>query len=210
MEAKPTRNRRFLQVFATNSPSLRYQKSTSLRILGRCPTSRPQTRALLDFCPRFPFPQTGLVREAWPFEKRCDNVDARSRRFKEVLWGQFRAMELPILLLTNLPESAIRLVTQFIRKPHPCALLIKQLTFFRSERLVMSSGEIATIMSIETADLKWTYNFMYYIETGEPFYRPARHVRYAIGRLSEGSDSDSLANESDSEGSDSDDSEGEL
>ena len=74
----------------------------------------------------------------------------------------------------------------------------------------MSSGKITTIMSIDTADLKWTYNFMYYIETGEPFYRPARPVRYAIGRLSEGSDSDSLANESDSEGSDSDDSEGEL
>ena len=109
-------------------------------------------------------------------------------------------MELPILLLTNLPESAIRLVTQFLRKPHPCALLIKQLTFFRSERLVMSSGEIATIMSVETADLKWMYNFMYYIETSEPFYKPARRARFPVCR-SEGSDSGSLADEfSDSEG----------
>ena len=109
-------------------------------------------------------------------------------------------MELPILLLTNLPDSAIKLVTRFLWKPHPCALLIKQLTFFRREKHLMSSGEIATIMSIDTADLKWRYNFMYYIETGEPFYMPARRARFAVCR-SEGSDSDSLAIEfSDSEG----------
>ena len=109
-------------------------------------------------------------------------------------------MELPILLLTPLPEFAIKLVTQFLRKPHPCALLIKQLISFRRERLMMSSGKFASIMSIDTADIKWTYNFMYYIDTGEPFYMPARRARFAVCR-SEGSDSDSLAIEfSDSEG----------
>ena len=109
-------------------------------------------------------------------------------------------MELPILLLTPLPESAIKLVTQFLRKPHPCALLIKQLTFFRRERLLTSSGTFASILSIDTADVKWTYNFMYYIDTSEPFYVPARRARFAVCRR-EGSDSDSLAIEfSDSEG----------
>ena len=110
-------------------------------------------------------------------------------------------MELPILLLTNLPESAIRLVTQFLRKPHPCALLIKQLTFFRSERLVMSSGKLVSILSVDTSDIKWTYNFMYYVDTSEPFYVPARRAIYRVNWHDEGSDSDSLAIEfSDSEG----------
>ena len=64
----------------------------------------------------------------------------------------------------------------------------------------MSSGKFESIMSIDTADIKWTYNFMYYIDTGEPFYMPARRARFAVCR-SEGSDSDSLTIEfSDAEG----------
>ena len=64
----------------------------------------------------------------------------------------------------------------------------------------MSSGKFASIMSIDTADIKWTYNFMFYIDMGEPFYMPARRARFAVCR-SEGSGSDSLTIEfSDSEG----------
>ena len=40
-------------------------------------------------------------------------------------------MELPILKYLPLPEDARRIVIQFLRKPHPTAVLIKQLTFER-------------------------------------------------------------------------------
>ena len=38
-------------------------------------------------------------------------------------------MELPILKQLPLPETAVRMVTQFLRKPHPTAAMIKELHF---------------------------------------------------------------------------------
>ena len=38
-------------------------------------------------------------------------------------------MEFPILQKLRLPETAIRMVTEFLRKPHPTAALIKALHF---------------------------------------------------------------------------------
>ena len=43
------------------------------------------------------------------------------------------AMEFPILTLLPLPLPAIRLVTQYLRQPHPTALLIKPLKFLRHD-----------------------------------------------------------------------------
>ena len=44
-------------------------------------------------------------------------------------------MELPILLMLPLPVGTIRTVTQFLWKPHPTALLIKELYFHRCRAL---------------------------------------------------------------------------
>ena len=82
-------------------------------------------------------------------------------------------MELPILL-TPLPESAIKLVTQFLWKPHPCAVLIKQLGFRQSDVQVLTQGRTASILIVDTA--KWTYYFMYMLQTGEPYYKPSRRA----------------------------------
>ena len=40
-------------------------------------------------------------------------------------------MEFPVLNGLNLPETCIRLITQFAREPHPTAVLIKSLQFRR-------------------------------------------------------------------------------
>ena len=45
-------------------------------------------------------------------------------------------MELPILNLLPLPQTAIQMVTRFLRKPHPTALLIKELDFWHMETLM--------------------------------------------------------------------------
>ena len=82
-------------------------------------------------------------------------------------------MELPILLLTPLPESAVKLVTQFLRKPHPCAMLIDQVEFRQSECSSMDGTVWWYILSVETDD--WSCHFDYR-PTGEPVnsvqYRP--------------------------------------
>ena len=76
-------------------------------------------------------------------------------------------MELPILLLTPLPESAVKLVTQFLRKPHPCAVLIKQLTFYY-KGLVEVDEKDANFLFNDADDYK--YCFIYDIRTGEPLH----------------------------------------
>ena len=77
-------------------------------------------------------------------------------------------MELPILLLTPLPESAVKLVTQFLRKPHPCAMLIAQLTFYYEGVLKVETGSFANYLCIDAGD--YGYRFCYIIETGESFH----------------------------------------
>ena len=84
-------------------------------------------------------------------------------------------MELPILMLTPLPESAVKLVTQFLRKPHPCAVLIKQLDFDWStmSRVDGTLCEYTLVVQDEITDR--VYRFSHRL-TGEPVssfqYRP--------------------------------------
>ena len=86
-------------------------------------------------------------------------------------------MELPVLLLTTLPESAIKLVTQFLRKPHPCALMIKELTFYQTGLLSKSPvGKRFTTLNVEIE--KSTYCFFYDGLTGEPTYSYVRRSIY--------------------------------
>ena len=74
-------------------------------------------------------------------------------------------MELPILLLTPLPESAVKLVTQFLRKPHPCAMLIKQLKFSQSA-WTSSAGKIfCYYLDVESEDRVFVFTFR---RNGEP------------------------------------------
>ncbi len=94
-------------------------------------------------------------------------------------------MELPILLLTPLPESAVKLVTQFLRKPHPCAMLIKQLTFYYEGVMKVETGSFANYLCIDADDC--VYRFGYIIQTGELFHDfPGR----AIIPLSDDDDDD--------------------
>ena len=88
-------------------------------------------------------------------------------------------MELPILLLTPLPESAVKLVTQFLRKPHPCAVLIKQLTFYYEGCLRKELGRVANFLCVDADDC--TYRFCYITQTGElanSYPQRARYPRY--------------------------------
>ena len=113
-------------------------------------------------------------------------------------------MELPILLLTTLPESAIKLVTQFLRKPHPCAMLIKQLTFYQTGILSMSPvGRRFTVLNVELG--KYTYRFRYDGLTGDPAYSYVRCSIYPPSVEEEFPSSDD-----DDESSEFSDSEGEL
>ena len=50
-------------------------------------------------------------------------------------------MELPILQYLPLPDDARRIVLQFLRTPHPTAVLIKQLTFHRTPRVLHITGD---------------------------------------------------------------------
>jgi hypothetical protein len=85
-------------------------------------------------------------------------------------------MELPILLLTPLPESAVKLVTQFLRKPHPCAVLIKQLTFYYEGCLRKELGRVANFLCVDADDC--TYRFCYIIQSGELASEWTQRARY--------------------------------
>ena len=49
-------------------------------------------------------------------------------------------MEFPILRELPLPDSCVKIVTQFLREPHPTAMLIKELRFRRSGGLCYIKG----------------------------------------------------------------------
>ena len=88
-------------------------------------------------------------------------------------------MELPVLLLTTLPEFAIKLVTQFLRKPHPCALMIKELTFYHTGIISMSPvGKRFTILHVEFDKYKYCCRFDGI--TGEPGFSYVRRSIYPL------------------------------
>ena len=86
-------------------------------------------------------------------------------------------MEFPILTFLPMPAPAIRLVTQFLREPHPTAILIQKLTFIRTDpdyeecdedpsfpATLLVDGEAIMVCEFTQHRLLFTYNK----HTGEP------------------------------------------
>jgi len=44
-----------------------------------------------------------------------------------------QAMEFPVLGEMHLPDSAVKIITQFLREPHPTALLFKDIRFYNHQ-----------------------------------------------------------------------------
>jgi hypothetical protein len=64
-------------------------------------------------------------------------------------------MELPILKHLPMPDVAVRLVTQFLRKPHPAVAMIKALTFSRYSNGFSIIGETVRYHRMNTFPPKY-------------------------------------------------------
>ena len=64
-------------------------------------------------------------------------------------------MELPILKHLPMPDVAVRLVTQFLRKPHPTAAMIKALTFSRCSKGFSVQGKTLRFHKMNTYPPKY-------------------------------------------------------